>query len=64
MQLVEIETQTGKIWVNPEQVITVVISPTRTALTDLHLVGSGGKAVTVKGVLADVAKALNGGLKD
>ena len=63
MQLVELDTQGGKIWVNPEQVIKVAISPNRTALTDLHLVGGAGKAVTVIGELADVAKALNDALK-
>ena len=63
MQLVELDTHGGKIWVNPEQVIKVAISPNRNALTDLHLVDGIGKAVTVVGALADVAKALNDALK-
>jgi hypothetical protein len=63
MQLVELETQTGRIWVNPAMVISVAVSPNRNTMSDLQLTGGGGKAVTVKGVLADVAKTLNEALK-
>jgi 6-phosphogluconolactonase/glucosamine-6-phosphate isomerase/deaminase len=64
MQLVELETSHGKkVWVNPEKVITLTVSTTNNAATDLHLVEGLGKAVTIKGTLADVAKVLNGALK-
>ncbi len=64
MQFVELETPHGKkIWVNPEQVISLTLSATSNVATDLHLVDSSGKTVTIKGTLADVAKMLNGALK-
>ena len=63
MQLVELESQSGKIWVNPAHVISVSVSPNRNAQTDLHLVGSVGKAVTIKSGMPDVVKALNDALK-
>ena len=63
MQFVELETQTGKIWVNPAHVVTVSVSPNRNALTDLHLIDHGGKAITIKGTLAEIAKVLNDALK-
>ena len=64
MQLIELETPGGKkVWVNPEQVITLTISATSNVATDVHLVGALGKAVTVKGTLIAVAKVLNEALK-
>ena len=64
MQLVELETPHGKkVWINPGQVIMLTTSATSNVTTDLHLVEDLGKAVTIKGILADVAKVLNGALK-
>jgi hypothetical protein len=60
MQLIELETPSGKkVWVNPEQVITLTMAPNSNVATDLNLVDGHGKPVTVKGKLADVAKTFN-----
>lgn len=62
MQLVEFETDVGtKIWVNPQQIVSV--EPYDNVLTDIYFHWPATHGKMVKGSSAEVAKRINEALK-